>query len=291
MKKLLSLNPKKETKKIVSFLKKIQKKTKKEKVVLGLSGGIDSATTLTLLTKAYKKENIFVVYLPYQMPFFKIFDKTLQKIKKLLNQLKISEKNFFIIPLKNPANKLFDIAKTIDKKGLDKIIYNIKECFTCPNTDYTNKVRKGNILARVRMIILFDIAKKLDALVCGTENKSENLLGYYTRFGDAASDIEPIAHLYKTQVYKLAKYLKVPKEIIEAPPTAGLWENQTDEGEFGFSYKEADLLLYQLFDLKKPLNKIDKKTFPNLKKIISFIKKNQFKKQVPYFIQKESQPE
>jgi NAD+ synthase len=288
---LLSLNPKKETKKIVSFLKKIQKKTKKEKVVLGLSGGIDSATTLTLLTKAYKKENIFVVYLPYQMPFFKIFDKTLQKIKKLLNQLKISEKNFFIIPLKNPANKLFDIAKTIDKKGLDKIIYNIKECFTCPNTDYTNKVRKGNILARVRMIILFDIAKKLDALVCGTENKSENLLGYYTRFGDAASDIEPIAHLYKTQVYKLAKYLKVPKEIIEAPPTAGLWENQTDEGEFGFSYKEADLLLYQLFDLKKPLNKIDKKTFPNLKKIISFIKKNQFKKQVPYFIQKESQPE
>jgi NAD+ synthase len=280
MKKLLSLNPKKETKKIVSFLKKIQKKTKKEKVVLGLSGGIDSATTLTLLTKAYKKENIFVVYLPYQMPFFKSFDKTFQKIKKLLNQLKISEKNFFLIPLKKPANKLFDIAKNIDKK-----------CFNFPNTDYTNKVRQGNILSRLRMIILFDIAKKLDALVCGTENKSENLLGYYTRFGDAASDIEPIAHLYKTEVFQLAKYLKVPKEIIEAQPTAGLWKNQTDEGEFGFSYKEADLLLYQLFDLKKPLNKIDKKAFPNLKKIISFIKKNQFKKQVPYFIQKESQPE
>lgn len=288
MKKLLSLNPKKETKKIVSFLKQIQKKTKKEKVVLGLSGGIDSATTLTILTKTYKKKNIFIVYLPYQMPFFKIFDKTFQKIKKLLNQLKISEKNFFIIPLKNPADKLFDIAKTIDKKGLDKIICDIKECFTCPNTDYTNKVRAGNILARLRMIILFDIAKKLDALVCGTENKSENLLGYYTRFGDAASDIEPISHLYKTEVFQLAKYLKVPKEIIEAQPTAGLWENQTDEGEFGFSYKEADLLLYQLFDLKKPLKKIDKKAFPNLKKIISFIKKNQFKKQVPYLITKKA---
>jgi len=288
MKKLLSFNPKKETKKIVSFLKQIQRKTKKEKVVLGLSGGIDSATTLTLLTKAYKKENIFVVYLPYQMPFFKSFDKTFQKIKKLLDKLKISEKNFFIIPLKNPADKLFDIAKTIDKKGLDKIICDIKECFTCPNTDYTNKVRAGNILARLRMIILFDIAKKLDALVCGTENKSENLLGYYTRFGDAASDIEPIAHLYKTEVFQLAKYLKVPKEIIEAQPTAGLWENQTDEGEFGFSYKEADLLLYQLFDLKKPLNKIDKKAFPNLKKIINFIKKNQFKKQVPYLITKKA---
>jgi NAD+ synthase len=128
-------------------------------------------------------------------------------------------------------------------------------------------------------------------MLCGKENKSKNLLGYYTRFGDAASDIEPISHLYKTEVFQLAKYLKVPKEIIEAPPSAGLWKNQTDEGEFGFSYKEADLLLYQLFDLKKPSNKIDKKAFPNFKKIISFIKKNQFKKQVPYFIQKESQPE
>lgn len=281
-----SINLKKETQKIIYFLKSIQKKTKKEKVVIGVSGGIDSATTLALLSKSYKLQNIFPVYLPYALPLIKSFDENLNKVKKLINQLKIPKENFLIIEIKKPVDKLIDIAKSVGKKGLDKFIFELKECFTCPNADYTNKIRVGNILARVRMIVLFDIAKKIDGLVCGTENRSENILGYYTRFGDEASDIEPIIHLYKTQVFELAKYLKIPKEIIEAPPSANLWENQTDEGEFGFSYKEADEVFYQIFDLKKSIKKISLKKYPNLKKIIKYFEKNKFKKQVPYSLLK-----
>ncbi|MCX7956086.1 MAG: NAD(+) synthase [Patescibacteria group bacterium] len=278
--------PKKETKKIISFLKSIQKKTKKEKVVIGISGGIDSALSLTLLSKAYKKSNIFPVYLPYALPIIKSFDKNLKKTKNLVKKLNLSEENFLIIEIKKPVDKLIDIAKGVGKKGLDRFIFELKECFTCPSADYTNKIRVGNILARVRMIVLFDIAKKVDGLVCGTENRSEALLGYYTRYGDQASDIEPIAHLYKTQVYQLAKFLKIPKEIIDSPASANLWEGQTDEGEFGFKYSEADQVLHQVFDLKKPLNKIDRKKFPNLKKIFQYYKNNEFKKQVPYSLLK-----
>ncbi|MBI2190192.1 MAG: NAD(+) synthase, partial [Candidatus Levybacteria bacterium] len=113
-----------------------------------------------------------------------------------------------------------------------------------------DSIRLGNIMARVRMILLYDLAKKHQALVCGTENRSEYHLGYFTRFGDEASDFEPIRHLYKTQVYQLASYLGVPKTVIDKKPTAGLWAEQTDEGEFGFSYKEADPVLYLYFDKK-----------------------------------------
>src|SRR5437588_246919 len=107
-----------------------------------------------------------------------------------------------------------------------------------------NRLRLGNIAARVRMIMLFDYAKEKDTIVCVTENKSENLLGYFTRFGDQASDIEPLEHLYKTQIIALATYLNIPEKIIKQQPSAGLWEGQTDEGQFGFTYKEADQVFY-----------------------------------------------
>lgn len=284
--KTIIINPKQKTEKITQFLKKIQSSTKKQKVVIGISGGIDSAVSLTLLSKAYKKENIFPVYLPYALPLIKSFDENLKKTTTLVKKLKIPQENFLIIEIKKPVDKLIDIAKTVGKKGLDKFIFELKECFTCPSADYTNKIRVGNILARIRMIVLFDIAKKIDGLVCGTENKTEMLLGYFTRYGDQASDIEPIAHLYKTQVYQLAEFLKIPKEIINSPPSANLWENQTDEGEFGFTYKEADQVLFEVFDQKKPILKINKKKFPNLEKILKFHKNNQFKHQVPYSLLK-----
>ena len=123
------------------------------------------------------------------------------------------------------------------------------------------------------------------------------MLGYFTRFGDAASDIEPISYLYKTQIYQLAKYLKIPKEIINQKPSAGLWDGQTDESDFGFTYQEADQVLY-LFEqshchsrgggnpehqaLDPLLQGDDKKQFPNIEKIIKFVQKNQFKQKTPY---------
>jgi NAD+ synthase len=143
----------------------------------------------------------------------------------------------------------------------------------------------GNIMARVRMILLYDLAKKRQALVCGTENKSEHLLGYFTRYGDEASDFEPIKHLYKTQVYQLAKALGVPNEIIQSPPSAGLWLGQTDEKQFGFSYYQADQILFLYLEKGLSLPVIVKKTGVEkriVEKVISWYKTNDFKHRIPY---------
>jgi len=278
------LNHPKETDKIIRFLTSTQKKTGINKVVIGLSGGIDSAVTFSLLKRAYSKNNIFALYMPYEKSFFSAFDKNLTLIKKILEKNPIPENNFYFIPLKKPSNALIDQMKTLGKKGFDRIICEIRDCFTCPNTDYINKIRVGNMMARLRMITLFDTARKIGALVCGTENKSENILGYFTRFGDAASDIEPISHLYKTQVYELAKYLKIPPDIIRAAPSANLWDDQTDEKELGFSYEEADRVLYLFHDRKKNIKEIEKSGLTNAASIINKVRQNLFKKQVPYRI-------
>ena len=130
--------------------------------------------------------------------------------------------------------------------------------------------------------MLADNAKKLNALVCGTENRTEHLLGYFTRFGDEASDIEPIQHIYKMHIFELGEYLRIPNNIIDVKPTAGLWEGQTDEGEFGFSYTEADEALSKFYDEKKTVEEIEKEGLRNAGKVIEFAKKNGFKHEVPY---------
>ncbi len=283
---LPEINPEKETKKITQFLKSVQKQTGLNRVVLGLSGGVDSYTVLKLLKKSYSKNNIFVVYLPYEAGFFSFLNDQTKTIISLIKQEKIPEENFILISLKEIGEKIFNQLKTINKKGWEKLICEIKKCFTCPNANYLNKIRAGNVLARLRMILLFDIAKKVNGLVCGTENKSEKLLGYFTRFGDAASDIEPIINYYKTQVYRLAKHLKVPEIIIKTSPSANLWENQTDEEELGFTYKEADQVLYIFLEKRKTLNQIKKLGFKNTEKIIKRYKDNLFKQKTPYYLRK-----
>ena len=138
-------------------------------------------------------------------------------------------------------------------------------------------------MARVRMIAVFDLAKQLDALVCGTENKSEKYLGYFTRFGDEASDIEPIQHLYKTQVKVLARQLQLPPVFLQKAPSAGLWADQTDEKELGFSYEQADQVLVELIDGEQsdPTAEIKEKV---KQRIIS----QEFKRQAPYRLAVES---
>jgi NAD+ synthase len=161
------------------------------------------------------------------------------------------------------------------KKAVDDI---------CWNEMGMDNIRKGNIMARVRMIYVFDQAKKRNALVVGTENKSEHLLGYFTRFGDEASDVEPIAHLYKTQVIELATHLPIPQSILMKPPSAGLWPEQTDEGEFGFSYKDADQVLALFFDEKKSVDEVVALGFDRelIKKIQARVSQNSFKHMTPY---------
>jgi len=266
----------KEKSKIVSFIKNILRKQSFKKVVIGLSGGVDSTTTLYLLAKSISPENIIPAHLPYQISHENV-------IKKMLNQLKIPRKNFEIISVKTLVETFVKLETTnffrdllfeerSDELSRDKKFRRL------------NRIRLGNIMARVRMIILYDLAKKYNALVCGTENRSEFYLGYFTRFGDEASDFEPLRTLYKTEVYKLAKSLKVPEEAIKQTPTAGLWDGQTDEKEFGFSYTQADPVLSLYFDKKLSLAKIEKRGFEKVKKIISFALKNQFKHKTPYIL-------
>ncbi len=262
MSDLLKINPAAEENKIISFVKNVLQKQGFENVVIGLSGGIDSAVNLFLLAKSIPPQNIFIAHLYY-------FKSQINFLQPLIKKVNIPRENIYNISIKDPVDAFRNLLHLESEKT---------------NTFQANQLRIGNIMARARMVILYDLAKKHQALVCGTENKSEFRLGYFTRFGDEASDFEPIQHLYKTQVYQLAKYLNIPKNIILQVPTAGLWEGQTDEGEFGFSYKEADIVLYLYFDKGKAISQIITKGFPNAQKIIDRAKANSFKHHLPYRI-------
>ncbi len=251
-----SINPSKKAGQLVSFIKKSCEKEKIDDVLIGVSGGVDSATSLTLAVKALGRTHVHPVLLPYGT----LNDQGTNDAWLIINNLKIPKKQVQVVDIKPFSDTVIKSDPAMDEG------------------------RKGNIMARMRMVVLFDLAKKYNFLVIGTENKTEHLLGYYTRFGDEASDIEPLRDLYKFQVYELARYLKVPKEIIHKSPTAGLWEGQTDEGEFGFSYKEADEILYLHTEKKLPKREVVAKGFAKdlVERVWWWIEKGSFKDRVPY---------
>lgn len=201
---------------INKFIKDYFKKANRKTAVVGVSGGIDSSVVVVLCARALGASNIYPVYLPYQ-PFAK--PENLKYIRAVLKLAKIPVKNFIIE----------DISSQIDafKKKHPRIA----------------KIDLGNKMARERMAILYFHSRRLKGLVVGASNRTEMLLGYFTLHGDGAWDLAPIACLYKTEVCQLAKKLKIPKAIIAAPPTAGLWPGQTDEKELGFTYEQADQVL------------------------------------------------
>ncbi|MBI2195515.1 MAG: NAD+ synthase [Candidatus Levybacteria bacterium] len=253
------INPRETSEAIVEFIKYIFKKAKFSQAVIALSGGIDSSVSCTLAVRALGKENVFPVLLPYS----KLNSQGVTDALKVIDILRIPKKNITQINIQD---------------FVDNII----------KADYKmDLIRKGNIMARVRMIFLFDQAKKRKVLVIGTENKTEHLLGYFTRFGDEASDIEPLRNLYKTQIYELAKILNLPESILTKKPTAGLWENQTDEGEFGFTYEQADEVLYYYFDKKMSLPDIVAKGLEKeiVTKVLQFARKNDFKHNLPFILE------
>lgn len=247
-------------KKITSFLQTTFQVQKKAKAVIAVSGGIDSTLSLTLLMRALSPKNILVLFLPYGE----------QDIKGA--ELAAS---FNHIPSSN-------IIRSNIKSAVDSLVKLLQ-------LSEAKLVRKGNVIARTRMIVVYDTARQHQALVCGTENKSEKYLGYFTRFGDEAADVEPLIHLYKTQVRQLAKYLKLPREILDQPPSAGLWKGQTDERELGFSYHDADQVLHQLIDLGKTAAEItiDGLEVGVIQRVVSRVKGVGFKLKTPYKIKTE----
>lgn len=187
-------------------------------VVVGLSGGIDSSLAASLAARALGPERVHGFLLPYRTSSHE------------------SERDARIVAehLGVPHRKI-DISPMVDA-------YFAMESDAGPD-------RRGNKMARERMTILFDQAKKLGALVLGTSNKTEILLGYSTIFGDNASSLNPLGDLYKGQIWQLSRHLGLPAQVISKAPSADLWPGQTDESELGVDYETADEVLYLLFDM------------------------------------------
>lgn len=185
-------------------------------VVVGLSGGVDSAITALLCNDALGKNKIKCIFLP---------DDATPELD--IEHLGILVKKFNL---------------SCDKKDITSIVKSVKNSCILK----ANNFSLANIKARIRMILLYEYANMTNSLVCGTSNKSEILVGYFTKYGDGGVDIMPIGDIYKTQVLELARYLKIPKEIISKPPTAGLIKGQTDEKELKLSYEALDKILIGL---------------------------------------------
>ena len=243
----LSINSEEVSTVIKDFIKTYVENAGGNGVVIGLSGGVDSAVTAVLCRNVLGKKNTKCVFLP---------DETTPKTDLKHHELIV---------------KKFDLL--CEKRDITSLIRQITDtCIVKPN-----KYALANIKARTRMILLFEYANMSNSLVCGTSNKSELLIGYFTKYGDGGVDIQPIADLYKTQIYQLAQYLKIPKELISKPPTAGLWHGQTDEQEFKLSYKELDEILA---GLERKLNVEDIAEIVKVKKSeVKRIKKMRIKSQ------------
>lgn len=238
---------------ITGFIRDALAKAGVQKAVLGLSGGIDSALSAYLSARALGADNVLAVRMPYETSS----GESLEHADWVIDDLQLPNITVPITPMVQPLIDRFD--------------------------DMT-RLRAGNIMARQRMIILYDQSVSWGGLVMGTSNKTEFLLGYSTIYGDSGVALQPIADLYKYQVRQLSRALGVPETIIEKPPSADLWEGQTDEAELGFSYDDADLVLHLLVDERYTVSEAAdaigfNESFVN--KIWERVKANHYKRTMP----------
>ncbi len=239
---------------IVEFVQNKVSEANADGLVVGLSGGIDSTVAAFLACEAVGKENVFGVVLP----------STTTPTEDKLHGTAIAQLlgiNYKEMAIDSILNEFLSVTQLED---------DIKAI--------------GNLKARIRMSIIYFYANSKNYLVSGTGNKSEISIGYFTKHGDGACDIEPIGDLYKTDVFELAKYLGVPQEIIDKPPRAGLWNNQTDENEIGMTYELLDKILYQFnekeIDAKSIADELDIEV-DEVNDIIDRVERNNHKTKVP----------
>ena len=248
----LDLNLKEVHNELVEFLRESFKKAGFSKAVLGLSGGIDSALVAYLLRDALGKENVLAIMMPYKSSN----PDSLNHAKLVIEDLGIN-------------SKTIEITDMIDAYF--------------KNEEEATSLRMGNKMARERMSILFDYSSKENALVIGTSNKTEIYLGYSTQFGDSACALNPIGDLYKTNIWDLSRYLKIPNELIEKKPSADLWEGQTDEQEMGLTYKEADQVLYRMLEENKKVEEVLAEGFNKdlVDNILRRMNRSEYKRRMP----------
>ncbi len=202
---------------LMSFIRTTVEKAGCKGVVVGLSGGIDSAAVTKLCADALGPEKVLNIFMPSRVTPAEDY-KTTSELSSMWGT----------------EYKVVDIQPAVD--ALAAVLLSGKE----------TPLERGNISARCRMVVLYNFAKKRDYLVLGTSNQSELMMGYFTKFGDGACDVTPLANLYKTEVRQLSRLIGVPESIIAKPPSAGLWEGQTDEKEMGIRYEDLDGILYDL---------------------------------------------
>ncbi len=202
---------------LIGFIRKTVEETGCKGVVIGISGGIDSATVTKLCVDAIGPDKVLNVFMPSRVTPAEDYKVTAE-----------------LCSMWGTEYKVVDIQPAVD--ALAAVLLTGKE----------TPLERGNISARCRMIVLYNLAKKRDSIVMGTSNQSEMMMGYFTKFGDGACDATPLANMYKTEVRQIAKIIGVPDDIIAKPPSAGLWEGQTDESEMGITYNDLDGILYDM---------------------------------------------
>lgn len=248
----LALNAPLAEKILLGFISEETKRTGRARVVVGLSGGLDSAVAASLAARALGRKGVVAVLMPHRQSQ----PSSLRDARALVKKLGI-------------RHEVVDISAMVDPY-LERY----------PGMD---RVRRGNRMARERMNVLFDRSAEHEALVLGTSNKTELLLGYGTLFGDMASAINPLGDLYKTQVRQVAEHLGVPRAIRGKSPTADLWAGQTDEDELGTTYDVADQILHLLFDERWEAGEVaaagfDLKLVERLRRTVA---RSQFKRRPP----------
>jgi len=267
----LAINCGRVKKVLVEFIRKRMENSGFQRAVLGLSGGIDSTVVAYLAVEALgDPHNVYALILPYK--YYQ--SESVKDARLIVKKLRINSQIIRIDPM---------IEEYFRKFSYERIAHHALPGGDGSQVKVLEYLRKGNKMARERMSILYDWALSLRALVLGTSNKTELIMGYFTKYGDGGVDLEPLGGLYKTQVRQLAKYLGIPQPIINRCPSAGLWPRQTDEEELGINYEELDKILYCTLEKKYSIKKLLTLGFSieNIEKVKNFIKRSEHKRRTP----------